>query len=249
MSPRRSVHKGGKAALMAPIEPYRLRIVWKLPLAGGFFSAPELGLYSSSTVAGSANPILIDADIRRPRLTNIALPDAKAQGLTDCLAGQAKAIDCCNPTGIENLFLLPAGRRTSRPSELFASCDFVSLLDELGPHFARIVLDSPPVNAVSDTQLICKHVQSVCLVVRAIKTPAAAVARACALLAQTGSTLDGFVFNRMPLRSGRHHYFSGYAHCYANRGKKQKLKPNAKLRRATTRARTRNTETTPADKI
>jgi hypothetical protein len=50
---------------MAPIEPYRLRIVWKLPLAGGFFSAPELGLYSSSTVAGSANPILIDADIRK----------------------------------------------------------------------------------------------------------------------------------------------------------------------------------------
>jgi succinoglycan biosynthesis transport protein ExoP len=205
--------------------------------------------YSVALAQTGLRTLLIDADIRRPRLTNIALPDTKAQGLTDCLAGHAKAIDCCNPTGIENLFLLPAGRGTSRPSELFASCDFVSLLDELGAHFAQIVLDSPPVNAVSDTQLISKHVQSVCLVVRAIKTPAAAVARACTLLAQAGSTLDGFVFNRMPLRSGRHHYFSGYAHCYTNRRKKQKLKLNAKLWRATTGARTRITETTPADKI
>jgi succinoglycan biosynthesis transport protein ExoP len=205
--------------------------------------------YSVALAQTGLRTLLIDADIRRPRLTSIALPDTKAQGLTDCLTGQAKAIDCCHPTGIENLFLLPAGRRTSRPSELFASCDLVSLLDELGAHFAQIVLDSPPVNAVSDTQLISKHVQSVCLVVRAIKTPTAAVARACTLLAQAGSTLDGFVFNRMPLRSGRHHYFSGYARCYANRHKKQKLKPNAKLWRATSDARPRITETTPADKI
>ncbi len=205
--------------------------------------------YSVALAQTGLRTLLIDADIRRPRLTSIALPDTKAQGLNDCLTVEAKAIDCCNPTGIENLFLLPAGRRTSRPSELFASCDFVSLLDELGAHFAQIVLDSPPVNAVSDTQLISKHVQSVCLVVRAIKTPAAAVARACTLLAQAGSTLDGFVFNRMPLRSGRHHYFSGYARCYVNRHKKEKLKPNAKLWRATTGAHTRITETTPADKI
>jgi polysaccharide biosynthesis transport protein len=205
--------------------------------------------YSVALAQTGLRTLLIDADIRRPRLTEIALPNTKAQGLTDCLIGEAKAIDCCNPTGIENLFLLPAGQRTSRPSELFASCDFVSLLDELGTHFAQIVLDSPPVNAVSDTQLISKHVQSVCLVVRAIKTPAAAVARACTLLAQAGSTLDGFVFNRMPLRSGRHHYFSGYARCYANRPKKQKLKPNAKLWRATTGAPPRITETAPADKI
>ena len=205
--------------------------------------------YSVALAQTGQRTLLIDADIRRPRLTNIALPDTKAQGLTDCLTGRAKAINCCNPTGIENLFLLPAGRWTSNPSELFASCDLVSLLDELGTHFAQIVLDSPPVNAVSDTQLISKHVQSVCLVVRAIKTPTAAVTRACNLLAQAGSTLDGFVFNRMPLRSGKHHYFSGYARCYADRRKKQKLKPNAKLWRATTGSPPRITETAPADKV
>jgi polysaccharide biosynthesis transport protein len=205
--------------------------------------------YSVALAQTGLRTLLIDADIRRPKLSSIALSDAKAQGLTDCLTAQANAIQCCNPTGIENLFVLPAGRRTSRPLELFASSDLVSLLNELGAQFDRIVLDSAPINAVSDTQLIARHVQSVCLVIRAIKTPAAAVSRACSLLTQAGTTLDGFVFNRMPLRSGAHYYFSGYAHCYADRGRKQKLKPKAKFWRTTTRARTRSTETTPVDRI
>ena len=57
-------HKGGKAALSTPIEPYRLSIVWKRPLTRGF-SEPELGLHTSSFVAGSASPVLIDAVIRK----------------------------------------------------------------------------------------------------------------------------------------------------------------------------------------
>jgi len=57
-------HKGGKAALKAPIEPYRLSVIWKLPLAEGF-SSPELGLYSTTAIAGSSNPILTDAVIRK----------------------------------------------------------------------------------------------------------------------------------------------------------------------------------------
>jgi polysaccharide biosynthesis transport protein len=162
--------------------------------------------------------LLIDADLRRPNLSKVVLGDAKAQGLTDCLARGATILDCCEPTGIENLFLLPAGERASKPAELLASCDFASLLKEAQLHFDRIVLDSAPVNAVSDTQLIAKEVQSVCFVVRAIKTPARAIIRACSLLAQTGSNPDGIVFNRLPRRSRDRYYFSEYAGQYANAG-------------------------------
>jgi capsular exopolysaccharide synthesis family protein len=180
--------------------------------------------YSVALAQTGLRTLLIDADIRRPRLGKIALSDAKALGLTDCLAGQANAIDCCNPTGIENLFLLPAGQRRSTPTELFASCDFVSLLKELAPQFDRIVLDSAPINAVSDTQLIARHVQSICFVIRAMKTPADAITRACALLRQAGTSPDGFVFNRMSTRSRDSYYYSEYAGGYANGATKQKLK-------------------------
>jgi succinoglycan biosynthesis transport protein ExoP len=180
--------------------------------------------YSVALAQIGFRTLLIDADIRRARLSKIALADGRAQGLTDCLTIQENAIDCCKPTGIKNLFLLPAGQKRSTPSELFASCDFVSLLKELAPHFDRIVLDSAPINAVSDTQLIARHVQSICFVIRASKTPADAIVRACALLRQAGTSPDGFVFNRMPGRSRDSYYYSAYAGGYAKGTPKQKLK-------------------------
>jgi succinoglycan biosynthesis transport protein ExoP len=162
--------------------------------------------------------LLIDADLRRPNLSKALSVDSKAQGLTDCLSRHAGVVDCCKPTAIENLFLLPAGQRASKPAELLACGDFAGLLKEAALHFDRIVLDSAPVNAVSDTQLIAKDAQSVCFVVRAVKTPARAVIRACSLLAQAGSSPDGIVFNRLPRRSRDRYYFAQYAGEYARAG-------------------------------
>jgi polysaccharide biosynthesis transport protein len=162
--------------------------------------------------------LLIDGDLRRPNLSQVVLGNAKPPGLTDCLSRQASIVDCCHPTGIEHLFILPAGERASKPAELLAAADFARLLKEAAVHFDRIVLDSAPVNAVSDTQLIAKDVQSVCFVVRAIKTPARAIVRACSLLAQAGSHPDGIVLNRLPRRSRDRYYFSEYAGEYANAG-------------------------------
>ena len=92
------------------------------------------------------------------------------------------------------------------------------MLKEAELHFDRVVLDSAPVNAVSDTQLIAKDIDSICFVVRAVKTPGRAIVRACALLAKTGSHPDGIVYNRMPRRSRDRYYFSEYAGQYANAG-------------------------------
>jgi capsular exopolysaccharide synthesis family protein len=174
--------------------------------------------YAVALAQTGLRTLLIDADLRRPNLSKVVLGDAKARGLTDCLTGRASIVGCCKPSGIENLFILPAGERASRPAELLASCDFAALLNEATLHFDRIVLDSAPVNAVSDTQLIAKDVQSVCFVVRAIKTPGRAIVRACCLLAQTGSHPDGIVFNRLPRRSRDRYYFSEYAGEYAKLG-------------------------------
>jgi capsular exopolysaccharide synthesis family protein len=165
--------------------------------------------------------LLIDADLRRPNLSKVLLTGTKGRGLTDCLTRRAIFGDCCKPTSIENLFILPAGERASKPAELLASCDFVGLLKEAMLHFDRIVLDSAPINAVSDTQLIAKEIRSVCFVVRAVKTPVRAVIRACSLLAQAGTTPDGIVFNRLPRRSRDRYYFSEYAGEYLNAGANQ----------------------------
>jgi succinoglycan biosynthesis transport protein ExoP len=174
--------------------------------------------YAVALAQTGLRTLLIDADMRRPNLSKVVLAATKARGLTDILTRCATIVECSKPTGIENLFILPAGERASKPAELLASCDFAGLLKEAGLHFDRIVVDSAPVNAVSDTQLIAKDIQSVCFVVRAVKTPGRAIVRACSLLAQTGSHPDGIVFNRMPRRSRDRYYFSEYAGEYANAG-------------------------------
>jgi polysaccharide biosynthesis transport protein len=174
--------------------------------------------YAVALAQTGLRTLLIDADLRRPNLSRVVLGDTKARGLTDCLTRRATVMDCFQPTGIENLFILPSGERASKPAELLASCDFADMLKEAALHFDRIVLDSAPVNAVSDTQLIAKDIQSVCFVVRAVKTQGRAIVRACSLLAQTGSHPDGIVFNRMPRRSRDRYYFSEYAGEYANAG-------------------------------
>jgi polysaccharide biosynthesis transport protein len=174
--------------------------------------------YAVALAQTGRRTLLIDADLRRPNLSRVVLGNSKAPGLTECLMGRANIADCSKPTQIENLFILPAGERASKPAELLASCDFSGLLKEAMIHFDRIVLDSAPVNAVSDTQLIAKDVQSICFVVRAIKTPGRAIIRACSLLAHAGSRPDGVVFNRMPRRSRDRYYFSEYAGEYANAG-------------------------------
>src|SRR5262249_12075177 len=111
-----------------------------------------------------------------------------------------------------------AGARASKPAELLASGDFAGLLKEAMHQFDRIVLDSAPVNAVSDTQLIAKDIQSVCLVVRAGKTPRRAIVRALSLLAQAASNPDGIVFNRIGRHSRDGYYFSEYAGGYVGVG-------------------------------
>ncbi|HTE89308.1 MAG TPA: hypothetical protein VK639_10160, partial [Terriglobales bacterium] len=115
---------------------------------------------------------------------------------------------------IENLTVLPAGRAAPNPAELLASgkvtgAAFGELLNDALLHFERIVVDSAPVNAVSDTLILARSVQTLCIVIRSGRTPRRAIARACRLVHQAGHTPDGLVLNCMT-RSGDAGYYSYY---------------------------------------
>ena len=78
-------------------------------------------------------------------------------------------------------------------------------------------MTTAPVVAVSDPLLIVPQVSTVCLVVRAHKTPRAAVTRACAALAKTGKGASGVILNRLPASSGGYYYYYYYGH-YGKKG-------------------------------
>jgi capsular exopolysaccharide synthesis family protein len=153
--------------------------------------------------------LLLDFDLRRPRVMDYFPVLKDASGVVDVLAGQAQLSDVIKPSGLENLYLIGSGSKAPNPAELLHEDELVKILDELAPQFDRIIVDSAPVLPVSDSRVIAKHIQSVILVVRARKAPVGAVLRARDLLEEGGGRVAGVVLNGMKKSAGAAGYY-GY---------------------------------------
>jgi Mrp family chromosome partitioning ATPase/capsular polysaccharide biosynthesis protein len=161
--------------------------------------------------------------------------ESTAPGVTDCLVGETDVTSAAReiPPGEfqfvdENialtgniltsaggqLFVLAGGRRAPNPAEILAGPLFGQLIIEAAKLFDRVVIDSAPILAVSDTLLMTPHAQTVCIVVRAAKTPRPAVRRAISLLAKSGIRPAGLVLNRLRRNRGVGYYYYYASHDY-----------------------------------
>jgi capsular exopolysaccharide synthesis family protein len=159
--------------------------------------------------------LLIDSDLRRPSLHKALLSvDTLPVGLTDYFSGNSRLSSVIIPTEIENLSLIPAGRRAPNPAELLSSADIPKLFAQLLKRYDRIVVDSAPVNAVSDTLIIAPHADKTILVIRADKTPRKAIQRSVYLLRKAQAKVAGFVLNRLPTGRAASYYYYYYGDKY-----------------------------------
>ena len=159
--------------------------------------------------------LLVDVDLRRPSLHKALFGAGECpRGLTDIFSGNAALTDVVRPTHVDNLHFLPAGTRAPNPAELLTSADLGSLVRELGVRYDRVVFDSAPVNAVSDTLILAPHVDQTILVIRSGKTPQRVVFRAVTLLKKSGAKLAGFVLNRLPSGRAAGYYYYYYGDKY-----------------------------------
>ncbi len=139
--------------------------------------------------------LLIDGDLRRPALDGALFDRGASAGLANYLEGKEVSSEVCRETATRGLYLLAAGRSSQNPGELLASGRLEVLVADAARWFDRIVIDSPPVNAVSDAILLARHVDSVCLVVRAGQTTRQDVVQATRKLGMAGRPPVGFVLN------------------------------------------------------
>ena len=100
---------------------------------------------------------VVDGDLRKPRIAEVFGVEG-AVGVTDILIGRTDLADALQRWGSPNLFLLPAGHRPPNPSELLGSAEMESLLKRLQADFDYVIVDAPPVLAVTDAALIAKNV-------------------------------------------------------------------------------------------
>ena len=199
--------------------------------------------YSLALAQQGYRVLLIDGDLRRPNVDKIfRFPNTRnnsgedsAPGVTDCLVNEADIASAARqiPAGeiqlvdesvelTENilaatggqLFVLAGGRRAPNPAEILAGPFFGQLIAEAANLFDRVVVDSAPILAVSDTLLMTPHAQTVCMVVRAGKTPRQAVRRAISLLGKSGVRPAGLVLNRLRRSGGVGYYYYYASHGY-----------------------------------
>ncbi len=135
------------------------------PGEGKSFICANLGISLAQGVDDYC--LLVDCDLRRPA-QHIMFGLSNKAGLADYLQHKKKLSELMVPSGVDKLSILPAGPLSINPAELVGSASMTGLVDELeGRYDDRIViLDSPPLNAASETAILARHVDGVILVVR-----------------------------------------------------------------------------------
>jgi polysaccharide biosynthesis transport protein len=160
--------------------------------------------------------LLVDADMRRPRVSGfLGIPEGSG-GLSTVLIGKDKEDDVIVQSGkLPNLFIMPAGPRPPYPAELLGSARMKSLIKAWRPNYDHIIFDTPPVLSVTDPVLLSVDVDSVVLVVRFAQTTKQALKQVREILDQVNARVCGVILNSVETDNesayGRS-YYGGYGY-------------------------------------
>ncbi|MBR4212210.1 MAG: CpsD/CapB family tyrosine-protein kinase [Oscillibacter sp.] len=169
----------------------------------------------------SERVLLIDADMRKPVMHRTFVVD-NSTGLSTLIIAMSTAEDSIRRHVMGNLDLLPSGPIPPNPSELLASSQFADVLDALSQRYDYIIIDTPPMNVVSDAMSI-RAVGGVLLVVRYGQVNYEDISGTMKKMELSGANMLGFVVNdveRRPPGYGRYGYYGyryGYGYGYGRR--------------------------------
>jgi capsular exopolysaccharide synthesis family protein len=162
--------------------------------------------------------LLIDCDLRRARLHRVFRKE-NIVGVTTALQNPSDAMSAVSETVVPNLSLLTSGPHVPNPAELVQSDSFNRLLDVLSTQFDRIIIDSPPILAVTDSSIIAARVDATVLVARSGKTKRDAIRRVVRKLSDIKAAPLGLVLNALmaPRTIGAYYYpYAYYGYSYKN---------------------------------
>ncbi len=155
--------------------------------------------------------VLLDCDFRKPRvhtLFNLPKPELGLASVTD---GQAELGTAIRHSRLGNLDLLPCGPRPANPAELLSGAKFQQVLAELRTLYDFVIVDTPPLLAVSDPRVVAQRADAVLMVFKITKRARPQAERARELLADMGANLLGVIINGLGTvgdRAGDHYAYS-----------------------------------------
>lgn len=192
--------------------PKSLLVTSSLPAEGKTTTATNTAISLAQT---GAKVLIIDADMRRPRLHSV-FKISNAEGLSTVLSAglsREEILDVIQYDEGANLHLLPSGPVPPNPAELIGSEQMAIVFKLLQDEFTHVVVDSPPIASFTDGVLIASMVDGVILVVHSGKSSRQVVRRARQLLQDVGAKVFGVVLNKVDLKSqDNYYYYQSYYH-------------------------------------
>lgn len=187
-----------------------------MPSEGKTFSSAN---FAATLAQQGFNTLYVDADLRKPAVSELLFGKHRKPGLAEILLGTCTIDDAVLPTDLENLSVVTAGGRAPNPAELLAHVRLRDFIQQARTQYDRIVIDSAPIIAVSDTLLLAEFADINCVILRARSTSRKSVNHAIRLLTEMGRAPAGIVMNRVPEGLGGYYYaYSGRT--YGNYGAK-----------------------------
>ena len=181
--------------------------------------APELGksfisINLATILAQSQKRVLlIDADLRRGYMHKYFNYDTQP-GLAEYLNGQQPLESIVRNTEVENLSIMSRGKSPSNPSELLGTAKFAEMLQDLSSQYDHILIDTPPVLAVTDGIIISQYAGVNLVIARYAKTQMKELELTINRFEQAGVKVNGFILNDIQREAGGYGYGYNYAYAY-----------------------------------
>ena len=170
--------------------------------------------------------LLVDTDMRRPRLHRAFGLPANPEGLSTAIVGETSVLSVIRETGIPNLSVLPCGACPPNPAELLHAERFSRIIEELRKHYDRIVFDSPPVRVVTDPTILARLTDGTIFVAKAGRTSRDSLARARRQVASDSRVnVLGCIINNLDLTKHRGYgayYYYNYSRYGTHYGAEEK---------------------------
>ncbi len=154
--------------------------------------------------------LLIDGDMRKG-FAHEVFQSRNDRGLSDLLAGQASLEEVSHPTEVENLQFIPRGTVPPNPSELLMSKRFEEFMNQVSANYDLVIIDTPPVLAVTDPAVVGKHAGTTMLVTRFSVNPAKEIELTKRRFEQNGIEVKGVIFNAVVKKASAYGY-GGYGY-------------------------------------
>ena len=164
---------------------------------------------------GGYTTLMIDADLRRPRLHTF-FDINNSVGLTNYLTTELMLEDVILQTPVDNLYFMPSGILPADAAGILNSRRMSELLQDVKQRFDLVLVDSPPILGVSDASVLASEVDLTMIVVQHRKLPRNMLLRVKAAVENVGGNVIGVVLNNVDVRSdSQYQYYTSYYTYYA----------------------------------